>query len=333
MIIERLEKPDWWDSQILKSDNSTFFQTTFWADYCQENAEEHPIYLAVKEGNEIEGMILAFIDSSKRLRKRLYWHYGPIIFNQVKEEEVLNIILKELDTIAKDNGIFSIEASSPVHGRANAEKIKQIFEENQYESKKWGTFLVRLNNTEEGLRNNLKKAARKKIKYCEENKIEVYLDNSNDGLQNYLELLKETRKRMGMALPPSYPNDVMKKYLEKNMAVFLSKKDGKILAGLGLVFFNGIAIEMGVAQSDFDLNERIYSGDLIKWEVIKWANAQGFSVFDLAGVSVQNRSQKEEGIFQFKEKWGGELVEYYNYEKIMQKSKASIINILKKIRR
>lgn len=70
---------------------------------------------------------------------------------------------------------------------------------------------------------------------------------------------------------------------------------------------------MGVAHSALALERRLYAGDVIKWDVIRWAGRAGFRRYDLGGVDRAPLDTKAAGIRQFKEKWGGDLAEYATY--------------------
>jgi lipid II:glycine glycyltransferase (peptidoglycan interpeptide bridge formation enzyme) len=74
--------------------------------------------------------------------------------------------------------------------------------------------------------------------------------------------------------------------------------------------YNGNVTEMSVVRSDYAVEKNLYPGDAIKWAIIKWGHGQGFRTYDLAGVNPNPETPKEQGIRQFKEKWGGEYVEY-----------------------
>ena len=75
-----------------------------------------------------------------------------------------------------------------------------------------------------------------------------------------------------------------------------------------------------------DRIENLYSQDLIKWKIIEWGIENKMKYYDLAGFNPNPISKKEEGIIQFKKKWGGQIHQYYrildqpsNYTKIIRK--------------
>ena len=61
-----------------------------------------------------------------------------------------------------------------------------------------------------------------------------------------------------------------------------------------------------------DFSENFYSMDLIHWRIIEWGNKKNFKFYNLAGFNPNPASKKEEGIYQYKKKWGGKRYDYYN---------------------
>ena len=60
---------------------------------------------------------------------------------------------------------------------------------------------------------------------------------------------------------------------------------------------------------------RKYPNDLLPWEVFKWGQKAGCTIFDFGGAGKPNR---EYGVRTYKEKFGGSLVNYGRFEKIHQ---------------
>lgn len=81
----------------------------------------------------------------------------------------------------------------------------------------------------------------------------------------------------------------------------------KMVAGLGLLGWNGILLEVG----SFRETEIPYPGhpqDHIKWFVLSRARAWGFETYDLGCLPVNDSSEQDSGLKRFKKKWGGEEI-------------------------
>ena len=81
---------------------------------------------------------------------------------------------------------------------------------------------------------------------------------------------------------------------------FLAWKNGLPVGSIMVSFFNNYVNEWGVARSDLDRDEKLYSQDLIKWKIIEWGNNNKFRYFDLTGANPNPKNSKEEGIFRYK---------------------------------
>ena len=65
-------------------------------------------------------------------------------------------------------------------------------------------------------------------------------------------------------------------------------------------------------MSDLCYSENLHEGDVLCWEMIKWAKEQGVRYFNMTGFDIDPKNSRQQGIRRFKSKWGGECV-YYGY--------------------
>ena len=94
--------------------------------------------------------------------------------------------------------------------------------------------------------------------------------------------------------------------------------NGSTLATLGMYIFNGVATEIMSTLAPEALKLKVPAQDILHWEMMLEAKHLGCLTFDLAGINTNPQTPKEIGIRRFKEKWGGEYVEYYTYKKEMK---------------
>ena len=64
---------------------------------------------------------------------------------------------------------------------------------------------------------------------------------------------------------------------------------------MGISFFNSYLNEWGVGRSILDYDEKLYSQDLLKWEIICWGKKNNFSYFDLTVANPTPDNDKEIG--------------------------------------
>jgi len=134
----------------------------------------------------------------------------------------------------------------------------------------------------------------------------------------YLEMVK--RSKIGI-YSFSFFKDLFENFYSLNyLKIFLAKyNDIPVGADIVLIFNNCITLYFTV-DSNFARENKIYVGDFVKWHIIKWGHENGYEYFDLNGVEIYkiNKGYKKAlSIYRYKSKWGGSLVTYKDYEKIL----------------
>jgi hypothetical protein len=131
---------------------------------------------------------------------------------------------------------------------------------------------------------------------------------SEDDLEQFYLILRESRSRAG--LPQYRWDDIL--FLWRIMKpvgilkLVTAKHDGKMIAGLMITCFNDIISEWRAANSSYNIRNRLYANDLIKWFVIEYGAKTNRRLYDLSGIS-PSAEQKAVGITRFKSKWGGAI--------------------------
>lgn len=176
----------------------------------------------------------------------------------------------------------------------------------------WATLVVDTASDRDVIEARLKRSARKAIRKAERDGLSVRRIESLRQLQEYYrfaaQCARRYRKRMyGFRDFESMWQDIRPSGV---FETFVAEKDGEMLAGLSIWGFASSAGELGSFQSERSYQEKLYGPDLVKWHAICWAHGAGLRRFDLAGVNPSPTSRKEAQIRQFKEKWGGEYIEY-----------------------
>lgn len=319
-----------WDCLLEGSADGNIFQSSRWAAYlCARKSTSH-YYLTARHNGRVVGSLLFSKDyagswrlargpwPARALARRLFplitWMEGPIIYDKENSGPILLSIVEAVRKFAAAQGLGRITGMTfPVE---QSLKYKELIISNTsgrrmaFDGR--ATIMVNLEKTEVELWRALKSSAKKALAKCGEDGVSIRLAENDGDIERYVRMLKETRKRLGLPMPPLYPDEVMWNKLHKagNMELFLAEKDGMFLAGLGLLIFNRRMMEIGSAQSTLSLRKRFYPNDAIKWAIIKWGAENKIRRYDLAGVATSPVDTKERGIRQFKEKWGGRYTEY-----------------------
>ncbi len=182
-----------------------------------------------------------------------------------------------------------------------------------FKETKWATFLIDLTKDKDELWNKVNKSARKLVRRTLENGVTVRQINDAEEFDGYQRLVNENRRRNKVKEYP-YSRAWWDCLVSNGLGrVFVAELDGELLGGLSVSLYNGYVNEWGAALSDKAREEKIYASDAIRWSVIEWAKVNGARYYDLTGVNPSPKNAKEEGIYRFKEKWGGTLYKYSEY--------------------
>ncbi len=309
-----------WNEFLSQNPFGTFFQTSFYADYAEKNAGLKPVFLRAEENGKTAGQLL-LLEGSKfhgllansplaeittKIVRRLFpsfnWVYGPV----AESDEAALALLKKAVEVSK--GRIRACSPHPLKGFENA------FATAGFKQKKWATFIIDLTQSEGDLWKKIDYSARKLVNRTLE-QVDVKQVETEAEFKAYHSVLNENRKR-SKAQPYRYSPLLWRIWRDTSSgAVFIAveKNSGRVLAGLGISFFNGYLNEWGAGTSNYAIANHVYAQDAIKWTIIKWAKEKNFRFFDLSGVNPNPESEKEKGIHRFKAKWGGRLVEYKEY--------------------
>ncbi len=316
------EKPDSnWNNRLIKSGLGTIYQTKQWAEIVSKKWQK-PLFLKfVDNKGAITGQLL--ITSLSRFenkgnigkflkklpsKKNIYkWTYGPIIFDH-----------KNINNIYKSFSDFLLSENCKVSGSEHPLLAGPVSLLKKIQIKPWSTFLIDLTKSKEELYKNIKKHnGRKNIERSIKRGV-IIEEITDKTLVEYQELMDDQRKSQGkerIDFQAGYESWKLLKPL--GYSGFLAKKDQKPIGGLLFSFLNDYIIEGGVARSEYDTENNLYSQDHIKWKIIEWGVKNKSNTYDLSGIKLKDRSLKEQGIFQNKKKWGGKLVQYYSFNNII----------------
>ncbi len=309
--------PEGWNEFLSSSPFGTFYQTSFYADYAGKDSGLKPLFLQAKRDGKTAGQLLLFQGSrfqsglsnsplssittwlARTFFPSFSWTYGPVADDDASAKELL------LKAKSVSGGKISGCSPHPLAG------FREAFLECGFKEKKWATFLIDLGRSEDELWKNVDKAARKIVNRTLET-VEIRVVANEKEYKQCLAVVNENRKRGGFIAYKSMPWTVWRESGTGNIFVAMDDNE-KVLACLGISFFNGWVNEWGAGTSTYALENHVYAQDAIKWSVLKWAKEKGCRYFDFTGVNPEPKDEKEKGIYRFKEKWGGKLVPYGIY--------------------
>lgn len=212
-------------------------------------------------------------------------------------------ISKDLARIAKEEGaIFCrIEPIQEIHLPSSQKSFER------YTPSK--TLILDLSRTETELRSGMKEKGRYNIRLAEKHGVTVQQFHSQNEMgahfafTEFYKLLQKTgvRDKFGHH-PESFYKTFLEFFGQKNMAsLFVAQFEGKIISGIIVVFYGDSAIYY-YGASDYE-HRHLMAPYLLQWKAILEAKKRELRWYDLFGLGWGRVSE-------FKEKFGGQIIEY-----------------------
>lgn len=309
-----------WDSSLGLGSENLLAHTTAWASRLRVLLGAETRYVAVEgtDGVVVRGAVHVFGNGRDR---HVGWHGMPDVAPGAPAE-ALRAFVEAAAGTGKRLGARCVSRSRL--GLWTADDAVAGWE---WSRRRWASLRVDLRRPEEGLWDALERSARKAVRKARRSGIEVARIRERGELEAYYAFAEAAAQRMGKRLYGPEDFQTMFDILKDPAAVevFVARRDGTIVAGLGVWGLGPVAEEWGSFHTaDPDLRT-LGAGDLVKWTALQWCRERGFAGFDLAGVHPEPRpGSKEAAIRRFKEKWGGVYYELLDVDKpLSQRAKWS----------
>lgn len=141
--------------------------------------------------------------------------------------------------------------------------------------------------------------------------VTIRLAESLEDLRRWYALMEITRQRDGFASRTlAYYQRAWESLGAANKArLFLAEHEGRLLAGIFVTRVGSQGIYLYGASSDE--NRQVMPNHLLQWEAMRWAKAQGATLYDMWGIAeTDDPGDPLAGVTQFKRGWGGKMIEY-----------------------
>ncbi len=301
-----------WNKRLEDASLGSIHQTNEFAVYTQKVFNQKPKYIKfLKPDGEIVGQLL--MHQYSRFEKKgitgkffkkvigsrdtiFRWRYGPIIF----KSDLADDIWKSLYDFCSTKNCKVIGIEFPLL----AKPLK-----NPFVNKPWATFMIDLSESLDVIKERMHKhSAQKNIRRSENRGVTINEITKKD-LPTIHNLIQKTKGESKTASIEDVK--IMWDCLHNiGMHGFLAYYEDKPIGGIMASSFNGYINEFGIARTQKDSEDKLYSQDLLKWYIINWGTKNNLKYYDLTGVNPNPQNEKEKGIFRYKEKWGGKLVKY-----------------------
>lgn len=240
------------------------------------------------------------------------WNGGPV----VEKREYQSDFLKEACNYLNRLGYIGIDNTTPSY--YSGDDFQQAYLEAGFTQKsKWATFVLNLHNDIEAIYATLQKGLKKNVRKMQETNYSLKEICHEAVLNDYVMVMNEARIRSGLSKLTDLGEILLNLRGNPWRKYFVLYVDNIPVACQGIIYNKRVAIEVVLGVATFALENKMYAGDLLKWEILKWCQEKGIEKYDFAGVAPKFQDEKEKGIFLYKQKWGGDYIEYSIWKKAL----------------
>jgi len=321
---------------LLRSSEPDFFQSPAWAAVAHALGVGRPLWFtARREGMPIA--VLLAVESSilrgfclrwpagriwEALNMRLFpsldAFWGPHILTPERCSAAdIVALLENAAAFAHDNGALRFRGclnfSLPAAVQAD---IESLLKHGEFNISRWATFRVRLARQSEHVLTSFSTLTRRRLRLAEKMKL-VARPIEPCEVNLYRDCHIRSMRAIGM-LPDFWGPEYLP--LLENVAPGLFRfwavfhPDGELLAGELTCRYGSICLSISPFLSPRARQENLPAQDIMHWTAMRSAAEEGARWYDLSGVSpAPMPGSKEEGIRNFKKRWGGEYVEYLTF--------------------
>ncbi len=272
---------------------------------------------------------------------RTFDHFSaPLVLEADLEVMVTEALLGAVEGLARQRRIYQLAHFRYPAPGAEPALPEAYFAARDFRRKPHGTYLVDLSKDLDELWSGLKQEARTSVRKAAKQGITVRLGAGEEDFSRYYEIFLENRLRdqQKSMFRPLYSEESITDHVRFFAAagvlkLFCAWKDGQMGSCTQVKYYNGIASFNSHARSDDWHRSNLHDGDLLCWEMIRWAKEQGFRYFDMTGFDVVPANDRQRGIQRFKAKWGGECVYYSYYSKVYGSTREKAVALARRMRR
>ncbi len=298
-----------WNKFVFDNPRGNIFQTYEFYEIYKKTKNIEPLLIIIEEGKEILCGLLAYISTEMPgvfsfLSRRAVIHGGPIYSK--KGKDYLNELMRECNQLLKKQALFV-----QIRNIFDVSDIKCTLEKEGFVYEPHLNFHISLKQKEEELWKSISKSKRKAINKSQ-NEVKVSILKGIDGVYP---LLKETYKSVGIPLVDYSHFDAVQKILKDKLKVYIAEvPNEKNPVGCRLALCDNGLVYDWYAGARSDLNH-LFINDCLVWSLLK-DNLNEFAMFDFGGAG---HPDKPYGVREFKRRFGGQLVDYGRYQKVLSK--------------
>lgn len=293
-----------------------------------EEAKKHSQILQTFEWGEVKSafgwipirILIEGVGSALILKRKLplvnkcffYVPRGPLI-DFKNQNHVESFILAIKDEAKKHGAVFlRMDPEILENDSETINILKQAdFNRAKKEIQPRSTYILDLTKNLDEIVSNFEPKFRYNMKLAEKKEILVQEDKSEEAVEKFYEIYKETCSRQTFIIHPiSYYKKIHSLLTRRNLAtIFIAYKDNVPIAAVFIFAFGKRVWYMYGASGNQYRN--FMPNNLLHFNVIKWAKENGFLEYDLWGIpSNPTENHPLWGVYRFKKGFNAKLVKF-----------------------
>ena len=286
-----------WDAFVLAHPAGTLFHLSQWREIVSQSFGYKPYYLCVEDGGRIRGILPLFLVRSLLFGKSLVaipiGVYGGVV---AEDAASAGILLDKAKDLARAERVRYLEIRGNPYIDASVPAAFDAGGTSWYRKDLYVTFMSSIDPSDESNLARIPRKQRRMVRQGEKHGLRSVFDNRR--LCEFYEIYAESVRNLGT---PVYGLSYFERLVEtlgEQCKVLLVEYQGRAVAGVLSFFYKDQVLPFygGAARKFLHLAPN----DFMYWELMRYAAAQGYKVFDFG------RSKQDTGSYHFKRHWGFE---------------------------
>lgn len=294
---------------------NNWFQTDECFEFYSNLSFLEPFKFEVKRGGEVKGRIVGYIqkDGGKLKQffsRRAIINGGPMLTEDINTEE-LQSLLDECGNTLRGKAIYIESRNYDDYSR-----VRDTFEQNGWKYEPH--YDIKISCTDrEYVERNIGKHRRRYIRLSVNNGAEIVNTPNLEQVKEFYTILQELYKKK--VKTPLWPFEFFEKLFYSQFGKYiLVEFGGKIIGGSACVFSrkDDVLFEWFACGNDKSI-KNIHPSSLVKYGGISYCLKYQIKTFDMMGAGAPGDGGY--GVRDFKQEFGGELVEHGRFKFILNK--------------
>ena len=332
-VVNKLDEKKW-EAFIESHPNGNVFQTPQMMKVYQNTKNYEPLFLAVlDETDEIQAILLAHIikemsGALSSFSSRAIIQGGPIYKDGEDGLKALTKLMKAYDDLVKKKAIYT-----QIRNMRDESKIKSILHSIGYSYEAHLNYLINVKRSPEEILAAIHKNRRKNIRKARNKGVIIEEVIEKEQISDFYAPLRHTYQNAGVPLADIslLYNGFLHLCPNKMARYFVAKFENETIGARAVLTYKNLIFDWYAGSTEN--SAPYYPNELLVWHILEYGSKNGYYTFDFGGAG---KPGVKYGVRTFKERFGGELVNFGRFEKDNQPIKKKIsrvgFSIWKKVR-